>query len=354
MKFSSARTASRSVFRFGLAVFLLLGSLAPLVYPTLVHAAPTGYLRLDRMATTTGTSGTVCMTVDNGATVGQVVVTFPGNGTQGAASFGVNGTFGNWTVTTTNLPTGASAWPGINTATAVSGASVTFPASSMTNSTLYCFNFSGTTTLTNPTNAGTNLSGTIQTQTAGAAALETINFATSIIANDQVLVTATVPPTFSMSLSGNAASLGTLPTSGAPASANVTMTVSTNATNGWLAWVKNANANSTLTSATTGDTTISSGAYTTGVGNIHDLTDAAGYGLRAVTGTGTPTIATEYAAGASSVGSLDSTQFRQFASNSTVAAGNTVTLSFMAEALATTKAATDYTDTVTVTAAGQF
>ncbi|HSW97613.1 MAG TPA: hypothetical protein VLF89_07350, partial [Candidatus Saccharimonadales bacterium] len=113
---------------------------------------------------------------------------------------------------------------------------------------------------------------------------------------------------------------------------------------------------STLTSASTSDTSISSGAFATGAGNVHTISNTtAGYGMSAAAGTGTPTIATEYAGnGTSTFGSLDSTKFEQIASQTVPANANTATLTFGAEATPTTKAATDYTDTVTITAAGQF
>lgn len=340
---------------FSIILSIALSLIQPFIFISPAYAtATTGFLRLDRMATSTATSGTVCMTPQTVGSEAKVVVTFPGTGTQGAASFGVNSTATNWTITTTNLPTGASAWPGIGTASSVSGAAVTFPSTALTAGTQYCFNFASSSTLTTPTSANTNLTGSIQTQTSGSSPVATTNFATSVISNDQIVVTASVPSTFTMTLNGNTAALGSLPTSGAPSTAPITMTVSTNANNGWTGYIKNTNANSTLTSASTGDTSISSGAFATGAGNIHSLSGSAGYGMSATAGSGSPTINTEYAGTSTSFGSLDNTKFEPFASKNTVASANTVTITFGAEAAATTKAGTDYTDTVTISAAGQF
>lgn len=353
----SCRAGKEKKGNFFLILILLLGLIEPFFLPSKAHAtATTAYLRTDRMGSTVATGGTVCMTPQTTGTEGKVLVTFPGTGTQSSTSYGVNSTFGNWTVNTTNIPTGSTAWVGIGTATAVSGATVTFASGDLVVNTQYCFNFVSTSTLTLPTSANTNNTGTIETETSGGSAIDTVNYATSNIASngDQITVTATVPSTFSMNLGGaTTAALGSLPTSGAPATAAVTMTVSTNANNGWIAWAKNANANSTLTSATTADTSISSGAYSSG-SNTHNLTGAAGYGLAVTTGSGSPTIAADYNVSTPSVGSLDSTKFEQIASKNVPANANTVTLTFAAEALPTTKAATDYTDTVTFTAAGQF
>jgi hypothetical protein len=97
------------------------------------------FLRLDRMKISTATGGTVCAQASaTGPTEAKVVVTFP-------TTYTLSTTAANWTVTTTNLPSGASAWPGIGTATNAdnSAKTVTFPSSDITSSsTLYCFNFS--------------------------------------------------------------------------------------------------------------------------------------------------------------------------------------------------------------------
>src|SRR5438094_47337 len=92
---------------FFLISILLLGLIEPFLLPSKAQAtATTAYLRTDRMGSTVATGGTVCMTPQTTATEGKVLVTFPGTGTQSATSYGVNGTAANWTVTTTNLPTG--------------------------------------------------------------------------------------------------------------------------------------------------------------------------------------------------------------------------------------------------------
>lgn len=370
MKFLPQQFDRKKALRGFAALILLAGLFEPFFFPTTVSAAAKGYLRLDRVKVNTATGGSVCFNpnITETTNVLQMAITFPVSGTPGTADathFGVNQTGSGWTwdTTATNIPTGTSAFPGTPGTTTISAGTVTFVVSAnqtLTTGTTYCLHFTGTNTLTTPTSAGNNFAGTISLNTTAGAPIanESVGYAASIVSNDQIAVTATVTSTFSMALSSNTAALtptGGLPTSGAPAAATgITLTVSTNAANGWTAWAKNANANSTLTSATTSDTSISSGAFTSGAGNIHNLTGAAGYGLAITTGTGSPTVATEYSTTSPSVGSLDSTQFEKILSNTTVANGNTATLNFLAEASPTTKPATDYTDTVTILASGQF
>lgn len=353
----------QKIFRLSVALTLLFGTLEPFAFPFPVFAAnATGYVRLDRVKLNTATGGSVCFNpTASETTVRQMAVTFPVSGTPGTADsthFGVNQTAANWTwdTTSTNLPNGTSAFPGTATTSTVSNGVITFIVTadqSLNTGTTYCLHFTATSTLTTPTSAGNNFTGTIALNNSGGTQIgsELVNYASSIISNDQISVTATVTSGFTMSLSSNTAALGNLPTSGAPATAAITLTVSTNAANGWTSWVKNANSGSKLTSATTSDTSIASGAFSGG-SNTHNLTGAAGYGL-AVT-SGTATIATDYNVSTPTVGSLDSTQFEKIASETAPASAHTVTLTFAAEAAATTKPASDYTDTVTVLAAGQF
>lgn len=321
------------------------------------HAtAATGFIRLDRLAAsatgTASTGGTVCMTPQTTGTVAKVVVTFPGTGTQGASSFGVNSTTTNWTLGTSGLPTGATAWPGIGSnPSAISGAAVTVASTALTLGTQYCFTFVGASSLSNPTSAGNSLTGTIQTQTSGAVAIDTIDISESIISNDQIAVTANVPSTFSFSLSGNSASLGTLTTSGATSAAAITATVSTNANNGFLSWVKSLNAG--LSSPTTGGS-LPSASFVATSGNIVDMASISGYVLDVQAGTGSPSITAYYLGNASTSGGNLSTSYQQTASAAAPVNGDTFTLAVRARAAATTKAATDYADTLTVTAAGQF
>ncbi len=234
-----------SSFFVGAFIFLALASNA--------HAAQLNeaYLRLDRMKASTTTGGTVCAKIATTAsTDAKLLVTFP-------TGFTVNTTAGNWTVTTTNLPDGATAMPGISTATAASGQIVTFPITDISSdTTLYCFNFTGTDTLTTP-GAGSDLTGTIATTTSADAAIDSGAYATSIISDDQISVTATVPSTFTLALSANSQALGTLSTGSVTSGSGVDVTVTTNAGNGWIGWVLSAN--QALDSTATGASIATSG-----------------------------------------------------------------------------------------------
>ncbi|MFZ1721516.1 MAG: hypothetical protein WAU07_03350, partial [Microgenomates group bacterium] len=278
----------------------------------------------------------------------KLVVTFP-------AGFTVDTTAGNWTVTTTNLPDNGSAMPGINTATGVSGQAVTFPISDISsNSTLYCFNFSGTDTLTTST-AASDLTGTVANTTSGDVVIDSGAYATSIISDDQIAVTATVPSTFTIALSANTQSLGTLSSGSVTSGSGVDVTVTTNAGNGWIGWVLSENA--ALDSATTGDTIPTAGTINGSPNTLSPGTE--GYVLDVDldtdgAGGGTLTIDGEYNGGSTSAGGTLATSFNEIASADGPAGSDVVTLIPRVAISGLTEAATDYTDTLTVVAAGNF
>ena len=295
-------------------------------------------VRFDRMKAATATTGTVC--AKSGST-GQTstIVTFPAGYTVAAAA--------NWTVNTSNLawPSGATAWPGIGTATNVTGQAVTFPTTTFTAGTLYCFNWTNTAAVT--TAAAGNYTGTVSTNIDSAT-----SFATTTIADDQIVVTASVAPTFTFALSGNTDNLGALST-GSVASSPLprTATVNTNAKNGWYVWAKDANsglasasASATIASTTPGtNSTLSAGTegYNTGVTSAQ-----AG-------GSGTITVATPFVGGTSQGGGLDTT-LRTLASSTGTANNAVLTLTNNVAISSSTSAASDYTDTITVVGAGLF
>ena len=332
--------------------FLFLLAL-PFVFISTSEAAnlQVGYVRLDRLIASTATGGTVCAQPTTVGTETTVKVSFP-------TGFTVNSTAGNWTVTTTNLPSGASAWPGIGTASAVSGQDVTFPSTDLTVATLYCFNFSGTSTLTTAT-AGNDKVGTITTQAAGPTEIDSASYALSIVSNDQIVVTATVPPTFSFSLSGNTDTFTSNLSTTTTSTSGRTMTISTNAASGWVAWVKSANAGlnsagtgASIATAGTVDNTPTDLASTTGYVLDVDITTDSG------TGTGTVSQASnygaEYAGANSTSGGTLSTTFQPIGAANGTTAGDVLTLTERAKITAVQAAANDYTDTLTVVAAGRF
>jgi hypothetical protein len=332
---------------------LLLVLVFPLFFIQKAEAAnlTLAMVRLDRLAASTTTGGMVCAKSTTASVETTVKVTFP-------TGFTVNGTASNWTVTTTNIPADATAWIGIGTASLVASQDVTFPSGDMVVGTLYCFNFSGTSTLTTGT-AGNDKTGFITTQLAGPTTIDTSQYATSIISNDQIVVTATVPATFTFTLSGNTDTFTSNLSTTTTSTSGRTITMATNAASGWVAWVKSANAalNSASTSATiatagTLDNTPTDLASTTGyVLDVNITTDSG-------VGTGVVSQATNYGAeyngtNTTSGGTL-ATTFQPIAAASGTTDGDVLTLIERAKISAVQAAATDYTDTLTVVAAGRF
>jgi hypothetical protein len=305
------------------------------------------FVRFDRMKISTATTGTVCAQPATVATEADVQVTFPTGYTLGSAA--------NFTVNTTNLawPTGGTAWPSIATATNVTGQVVTFPSGDLTVGTLYCFNWTNSAAVTVKSSATSSNLGSVQTRASGPTNIDTESYATASIADDQIVVSATVPSIFSFALSGTTDSLGTLSTSAVTSSPTPrTATVSTNAKNGWLVWAKDANtgltsasASSTIASTTPGsNSTLSNGAngYNTGVTSTQ-----AGGG-------GTITVATPFVGGSTGKGGGLDTTLRTLASSNGTADTAVLALTNNVTISPTQAAASDYTDTITVIGAGLF
>lgn len=338
---STQRTAVLGIFT------LLLVLALPILFVNKAQAAglQQAYVRPDRLKASTATTGLVCAkTAVIDVTEANVVVTFPDNFTLGLAA--------TFTVTTTNLPSGATAWAGIGTATNVTSQVVTFPSTDLTANTLYCFNWSSTTAVTNST-AGNDKTGTI------ASGGNSSSYALSIISNDQIVVTATVPATFTFSLSGNTDTFASNLSTTAQLSNGVTATIATNAAAGWVAWVKSANA--ALNSASTGATIATTGSIDDTPTTLTGGTN--GYLLDVTftdsgTGTGTvsqdPGYGDEYDGNSSNSGGTLSTTFQPVANSNGTTDGDTVIMKSLARISAVQAAATDYTDTLTVVAAGRF
>ena len=334
------------------------------MYPRLTQAAVAQevWLRLDRVKDSQTTGGTVCMrtnAADTGTEDG-VAVTFP-------TGFTINETEANWTVTTTNLPNGATAWPSIaapsdtgNYTANNTTKTVWFVGGDLSSNTLYCFNFSGTNTLTNNT-AGNSQTGTIAAK-AGGSTTDTGSYAVSIISEDQVTVSATVPPIFTLSLSGTSIAHGTL-TAGTVDSGSVTATLGTNANAGWVSWIRAGAAN--LTSAATSATIDSPDSVDNATS---DLTGAT-YGwvvdvipTQDADGDGTITQAANYGqeydggntCATSTTGGTLSTSFQPIAASDGTSDNEQLEICSLIRVPAYQTAATDYTQTVTFTAAGRF
>jgi hypothetical protein len=219
-------------------------------------------------------------------------------------------------------------------------------------STSYCGVLSSTSAITNPTAAGV-VSAVLTVGSDAAATLQT-----DIISNDQILVTATVPSSFTMSLGGTSDSLGTLSSSSVAGSTGVTVTVGTNAKNGWFLYASDINSglySSTQTkyiasvAVGSGPTTISSG--TEG----YDIAVPTGSIVQGSgTGIGTTAAQTYYVSASSGVGGGINTVPRVIAQSSGTAVNAQVVVKEYATISNITPAALDYGDTITLVGAGSF
>ncbi len=353
-----------------LVVATVAALVAELVAPAFMgvaQAAPPpqftqGFLRLDRHKALTPTGGTICATPSTASVIyGDFEITFP---TQGVGTnFVVNATAANWTVTTANLPAGATAWVGIGTATNVTGHTVRFPSGNLTSGTQYCFNFSGTNTLTNGS-AGNSLIGLMYSRdnTGTPAIINSTNYATAVIADDQIVVSAVVPPNFIFSLGGNTdAFTSNLDPLNIISTTGVTFSVITNAKSGWIGWIKDtqqglfsATANYKINTSgvidATPSTLVANGATEGYVVDADLMVDAAG-GC-------TVGIDPEYNGVGTTQGGTLSATFQPVAACTGVppatSNGDTVKLIERATIAGGTPAGSDYVDVITVVAAGNF
>ena len=304
-------------------------------------------VRFDRLKISTQTTGTVCAEPATANTEASVQVVFPTGYTLGAA--------GTFTVSTTNLawPTGGTAWPGIGTATNVTSQTVTFPSGDLTVGTLYCFNWTNSAAVQVKSSATSSNAGTVTTRTSAPATIDTGDYSTVSISDDQITVSATVPQAFTFALSGNSDALGNLSTGSVTTSPSPrTVTVNTNAGSGWMVWAKDSNTglNSASTSATLASTTPGSNS------TLSSGSEGYNFGVTASQsgGTGTISVAAPFVgSGAGQGGGLD-TSFRLVTSSDGTANNAVLTLKNNAAISSTTAAATDYSDVVTVVGAGLF
>lgn len=262
-------------------------------------------------------------------------------------------TAGNYTVSTASLPAGVTAMPGINTATSVTGNTIVFPVSAMAVSTTYGFYITAGLTL-NPT-ASNTIQHYMFTADSGVVTLDEKTVAVPTTSSDQISITASVPPSFTFVLGSPTAALGTLSSSAISSGAGNAITITTNAGSGWNAWVRSANAG--LTSTNVSYTVPTSGSIDNAVSTIVAGTE--GYVLDVdlttdAAGGGTVTLASEYNGTTTAQGGTLSTTFQSIASANGVTNGDIVTLVPRVAISGTTKAASDYADTLTVVGAGIF
>jgi hypothetical protein len=306
-------------------------------------------VRFDRMKTSTWTSGLVCAKPTSTAAEGNVQVTFPAGFTLGVAA-----NFTTSTATTTGWPAGAQQWLSIQAqATSVAGQVVTWTSGDLTAGTLYCFNWTNTTTaVQTASSASSTLTGTVATLTAASVPIDSSTYTANTIADDQILVNATVPQAFSFVLGSNTDTLSLASGSVVTSSPAINVTINTNSKNGWQVWAKDLNAGLNSASASYNIASTAPGTNRTLVAGTQDYNTGVTYSQTG--GTGTQTVDPAYVGGSlGKGGGLDTSLRSLIASTGTTNAG-VVALKNSAAITATTPAATDYTDTITVVGAGLF
>ncbi len=335
------------------ALGLILIVLLQLLYPlstaradALAQAEMRFYRLKTSVAANTSTAKIlVKLTPDKTATENEVRVTF-------AAGYTVDSTATNIDVSTTSLPSECTAAPGIGTdANAVSSQQVDFTVTDLTATTTYCFFITGG--ITNPSSAN-SYTNTIYTLSGSNVVEEESDVTVSHITDDQIVVSAVVPATFTFALGANTTSFtADLSTSATRSTTGVTGTVTTNAGNGWTAYLKSTNGG--LDSTTTGDTIDTSGSIDNSPTSISNGSEYYQLDVDETTDPNTNgTVDAEYDGSAAQGGTFNSSDLEAIASGTGATTGYVFTMVGKAAISGTTKAANDYTDTWTVVASGNF
>lgn len=340
-------------------VGVLILSLFVQFIPTGAEAAFTSvYIRLDRMAAATISGFSVCAKTATSGTEAKVVVTFP-------TGYVLNGSNTDYVVDNTDIPVGTTFWPGMTngstTASSLAGQVLTFPSGDISNTTTtYCFHVVGNASTLTTGSVGTSQQASVETQTGGSSPIDHGDVALANISNDQITVSATVPPTFIFTLSGNTDNFGgNLDPSTVKSSAGRTVTVTTNAKGGWIAWAKDTeqglrSASAAYTIPTAGTVNATPNTLSAGTeGYVLDVdltTDASG-GC-------TVAIDAEYNGTTTSMGGTFSGTFQPIAACTgappATANGDVVTLIERVAIAGATPAGSDYSDIITVVGAGNF
>jgi hypothetical protein len=289
--------------------------------------------------------------------VSKISVTFPTGFTiaDGTPTVGTSGF--------PNTPASITAPPGVLTSASTSSTKTIvvsgLTSASLDSATLYGFTIP-TGTITNPGTAGQyNLS--VESQDSGGAAIDTTMAPVYIYGAgsnvDQVTVNASVAPNFSFSLSANSDTIPKVDPTTIQTSGGVTMTVGTNSPLGYTAYVKSSN--NSLTSATSPGTPITGGTFNGSPDSLSPGTTK--YGLVPATGTACSTCTGSLSYDAEYVvsdgthaGAFNTTNFASFVSRSGYTDSDQVTLKERVAVANTIGYANDYTDTLTIVAAGNY
>jgi hypothetical protein len=347
--------------RFLVPVLLLVFSL---LAPAFVNAAQLSQaaVRLDRLGISdTGGMGVSFKLPNSVGAGGKIQVCFP-------PAFTI--TAGALTASTATLPNTPAVTPMPATLTATGAASggacgggtITITSSgTMSTGTLYGVAVTGTP-IQNPSSGGTSYSLTVTSQNSGGTNFDSTTlteFITSTSTGDQVGVTASVAATFSFNLGATADTITGIDDTAIKTSGGVIMTVSTNAPLGYTAYVRSSGGN--LHSPTSGGT-IPTGTFD----GTPDALTAGGatseYGFvptnSLVCNTscgGTLTYDPEYnIVDGSHAGAFNTTNFASFVSRSGYTVSDAIKLQERVAINKSIPPASDYGDTLTIVAAGNF
>lgn len=324
-------------------------------------------VRLDRLNYSQATAGNVCFKPLLTTAITFLAVTVP---TNSATDYSVGAPASLVASGVADASLGGIAVPSFTTVTpTVSVKTITWPVTSFTPTTgqVYCFRFNnGLTTANNNTEI---TPGSFQTQGAGNTPVENGSFSIGLAApatglGDQITITGgVVPPTFKFTLNGGADAFTTNITLGTVAStaAGRTITIITNAANGYVVWARDSNAGTGASAGLGALSSTTAGfklAGTAAIGTASRLLaiNFQDYGLGVTVGgagfTGSPNAA--YNGAGTNVGTLDPVNFQPIAASSTATGNDVLTLVERAASSTTTKAASDYTDLIQLTGAGLF
>lgn len=347
-------TKSISKAQYGLLAFLLFAANFWFMTTTVSAASLSNtYLQpLQRMRAGQGTTLRLYVkTVAN--TSGATTASIDMNGADATTWQASSGTVASGAITVATAAcvtaTGAAALPGTPVASGngTNLISITGLSGITATPTQYCIDFTTTSSIVNATAGEYHPVVTIGS--------DTITVAVRTVSNDQIVVSATVPPTFNLALSGNTDTFtGGLASGSVKVSTGNTVTINTNAKNGWYVYAYSSTSNGLvsavvsknilpITPGTTATLTLGNEGYVFGI-TANSQTS----------GTGTTTVVPAYSSNGTTTGSGLDTTIRQIASSNGTSNNATLTIKELAAISVITPAANDYTDTITIIGAGYF
>ncbi len=350
-----------------LSLLVVIGLSMGMLFPTFAGATnlTQASVSLGRLGNGASTNNSALVTFKLNTTptsVADILLTFPS---------GFTLTAGTVTPTTTGFPaTPASITPTPGTLSATitssgpaSGGTILvsgLTSASLTSTTLYGFNIP-TGYITNPSTAG-QYTLSLQSETTTPTVIDTTYVPVYIYGasanQDQVSVTASVSPNFNFALSSNSDTIPAVDPTTIQTSSGVNMTVGTNSPLGYTAYVRSANG--ALVSAVNPGTPINTGTFSLTTPNTltpgtTNYTFVPSTGTACTICTGTLTYNGGYTVTNSTQGgAFNGTNFAAFVSRNGYTNADTVKLQERIAVANTVGYSNDYTDTLTVVAAGNF